>query len=58
MRDRFTQADREAQAVADAFIIKGESKRIRRKLERPLGSVRWKVETPDTHQDDLPYMAP
>jgi predicted MFS family arabinose efflux permease len=58
MRDRFTQADLDAQAAVDKFIVAGESKRIRRGLERPFGSVRWKVDTPDAHEDALVYIGP
>jgi MFS family permease len=46
MRDRFTQADREAQEAADAFH-QGGAKAVRRRLERPFGSVRWQAESPD-----------
>ena len=56
MRDRFTQADLNAQAAVDKFLIAGQSKRIRRGLERPFGSVRWKVDTPDPHGDPSVYM--
>lgn len=47
MRDRFTQADREAQLRADAFNSLHEG-RLRRRLLRPSGSVRWRAEVPDT----------
>ncbi|MDH4040767.1 MAG: MFS transporter [Gammaproteobacteria bacterium] len=58
MRDRFTQADLDAQAAVDMFIMPGEPKRIRRGLERPFGSVRWKVDTPDPHADGVVYTGP
>ena len=58
MRDRFTQADLESQHEADAFMIDGYAKRVRRGLERPFGSVRWKVGAPDTHQDGVVYVGP
>jgi hypothetical protein len=58
MRNRFSQADLEAQHEADAFMIDGYAKRVRRGLERPFGSVRWKVGAPDTHQDSVVYVGP
>ncbi len=58
MRDRYTQADREAQAHADSFIIGGEGIRVRRRLERPYGSVRWQAETPDLKQADIGFIGP
>ncbi len=56
MRNRFTQSDRDAQALADSFIIGGEGIRVRRRLERPYGSVRWQEATPDLQQGDVGYM--
>nr|WP_200821369.1 MFS transporter [Oceanicoccus sp. KOV_DT_Chl] len=58
MRDRFTQADFDAQEAVDEFLIPGRQKHIRRRLERPFGSVRFKVDTPDPHQETLVYMGP
>ncbi|MEY2925783.1 MAG: hypothetical protein RL367_260, partial [Pseudomonadota bacterium] len=58
MRNRFTHADRETQAVADGFIIGGDAIRVRRRLERPYGSVRWQADTPDLHQADIGFIAP
>ncbi|MFC3172755.1 MFS transporter [Novosphingobium bradum] len=48
-RERFTEADRELQDLTQSFsTLSGDSPaRIRRKLERPFGSVRWKADTPD-----------
>jgi MFS family permease len=58
MRDRFTQTDMELQSTARLFNrIEGEL-RVRRKLERPFGSVRWKVDSPDPLQDDIGYLGP
>ncbi len=57
MRNRFTQADRDAQAAADAFCSSAV-KVIRRRLERPFGSVRWQDNSPDPHQTDLGYLGP
>ena len=50
-RSRFTQADHAVQLAADAYHQSGSQKRVRRRLERPLGSVRWRAETPDPHAD-------
>ncbi len=58
MRDRFTQADMEAQRKVDIFIIEGQDRRIRRGLDRPFGSVRWKTGTPDPQQDNVVYVGP
>jgi hypothetical protein len=57
MRDRFTQTDLVAQDQVDKFLLDGARKRIRRGLERPFGSVRWKAETPDS-QDPPVYLGP
>lgn len=46
-RNRATQSERELHLHAMSFHIGPEPIRIRRMLERPLGSVRWKDETPD-----------
>ncbi len=58
MRDRFTQADIEAQSAATSLTIDGKITRIRRGLERPFGSVRWKENTPDPHQESVVFMGP
>ncbi len=58
MRDRYTQADKDAQALADSFIIGGQGIRVRRRLERPYGSVRWHAETPDRHQTAESFILP
>lgn len=46
-RNRATQSERELHLRAIGFHIGPEPIRVRRMLERPLGSVRWKDETPD-----------
>jgi MFS family permease len=58
LRDRYTQADRDAQAHADTFIIGGGGIRVRRRLERPYGSVRKHDETPDPKHVDMGYVLP
>ncbi len=47
VRDRYTEADRAAQEAADAFVVAGWQKAVRRRLERPFGSVRWQADSPD-----------
>jgi MFS family permease len=46
-RNRSTQAERQLHQRAMAFHIGIEPVRVRRMLERPFGSVRWKEDTPD-----------
>ena len=46
-RNRATQSERELHLQAIAFHLGPEPVRVRRMLERPFGSVRWKEETPD-----------
>lgn len=58
MRDRYSQEDFEAQAAADSFNRSVSGRRVRRRLERPFGSVRWKADTPDPLQETVNYMAP
>ncbi len=57
MRDRYTKADSELQAAAQVFCRQG-GLRIRRKLERPYGSVRWKQDTPDQNAEGIAYVGP
>jgi MFS family permease len=56
MRDRYTQTDFDAQEAADAFNRTGHGHRVRRRLERPYGSVRWKAETPDLYRGTDVYL--
>lgn len=58
MRSRFTQEDLVLRAKARAFDRLEGSTRTRRKLERPFGSVRWKVDTPDPKQDAIDLATP
>lgn len=57
-RDRYTQADLQAQSDADAFMMVGSQKIIRRRLERPFGSVRWQQNSPDMKQETIGYVGP
>jgi predicted MFS family arabinose efflux permease len=57
-RNRATQSERALHQEAIAFHIGTEPVRIRRMLERPFGSVRWKEETPDKAANEvLPVVA-
>lgn len=58
MRSRLTQADRDQQALVDSFHSSPEVNRVRRRLERPFGSVRWRAESPDPHQDNIGIIGP
>ena len=58
-RSRLTHADRELQSLADAFhTAAAPGSRVRRRLERPFGSVRWRAETPDPHRDPIGIYPP
>ena len=57
MRDRYTQSDYDALHAVDGFCIEGTSRRVRRWLERPFGSVRWKADSPDP-QVNVGYIGP
>ena len=46
-RERLTAAERLLERTATAFHFGGRPFRVRRLLERPFGSVRWKENTPD-----------
>jgi MFS family permease len=57
-RERFTQADQDAQSAADFFMAEGVVKQVRRRLERPFGSVRWRADSPDPRQGTIGYLGP
>lgn len=57
-RSRLTQADLQAQAEANAFHLGAQEGRVRRRLERPFGSVRWSADTPDFRQDTITVFTP
>src|SRR6195952_3412766 len=58
-RNRSTQSERELHVRAMAFHIGIEPVRVRRMLERPFGSVRWKEDTPDRAANEvLPAATP
>jgi MFS family permease len=57
-RNRATQTERALHQQAIAFHSGSDPVRIRRMLERPFGSVRWKEETPDRAASEvLPVVA-
>jgi predicted MFS family arabinose efflux permease len=57
-RNRSTQSERALHQQAMAFHMGPDPVRIRRMLERPFGSVRWKDETPDRAANEvLPVVA-
>lgn len=58
MRGRFTLADKAAQETARSYNREGSEMRVRRRLERPFGSVRWRADSPDPQQVSIGYMAP
>jgi predicted MFS family arabinose efflux permease len=58
MRDRYSQVEFQIQADADSFNKRSTSRRVRRMLERPFGSVRWKAESFDPQQETMGYMGP
>jgi hypothetical protein len=57
-RSRFTHSDRNLQGSADAFNRGERGERVRRRLERPFGSVRWRAETPDPHGEAINIYTP
>jgi predicted MFS family arabinose efflux permease len=57
-RNRATLSERKLHQQAIAFHLGPEPLRVRRMLERPFGSVRWKEETPDQAANEvLPVVA-
>jgi Transmembrane secretion effector len=58
LRNRPTLAERTVTRKAQELHIGPEPVRIRRMLERPFGSVRWKEDTPDRAANEvLPVVA-
>jgi MFS family permease len=52
-RSRMTQVDRQIQTDASAFQMEGKAVVVRRRLERPFGSVRWQEDSVDDHSDQI-----
>lgn len=46
-RNRATHSDQQALLAANGFHVGEPAGRVRRRLERPFGSVRWQAESPD-----------
>lgn len=57
-RNRATRSDVESEAKAQAFQLPDVHMRVRRRLERPLGSVRWHDGTPDRGQETFAIYPP
>ena len=57
-RSRFTQADHALQRQADSFHTPDGGPRVHRRLERPLGSVRWGADAPDASSEHPPMYSP
>ena len=58
LRDRYTKAELEIQAEVDSFNRAAPGTRVRRMLERPYGSVRWKADSPDPQVGPIAYTGP
>jgi hypothetical protein len=58
MRDRYTQMDFDVQAEAQSYSEVPGGMIVRRRLERPYGSVRWKADSPDPKHDTIQYIGP
>jgi MFS family permease len=58
LRGRFTHSDRALQEAVASFGRPGAERKIRRKLERPFGSVRWRADTPDPGAEPIVTYAP
>ncbi|MEO5587283.1 MAG: MFS transporter [Novosphingobium sp.] len=58
LRDRYTQAELDLQTEVDTFNRSGRGMRVRRMLERPYGSVRWKADSPDPVIGTIGYIGP
>ncbi len=56
-RSRSTASERALHLRADAFHVGPEPIRVRRMLERPIGSVRWKNEAPDRSTGEVEPVA-
>lgn len=52
-RNRATRSERALEREAQAFHIGSYPVRVRRMLERPFGSVRWKDDTPNRFENEV-----
>ena len=59
-RTRYTLGDQELQARVNEFHLGFDSPasgvRVRRRLERPFGSVRWRADSPDVSDESMPIL--
>lgn len=58
LRSRFTHSDAALQDATRAFLKPGARLHVRRRLERPFGSVRWRADTPDLREEPAVTFAP
>jgi MFS family permease len=58
MRDRYTQADLDAQELVDTYNRTFGGRNVHRRLARPYGSVRWKADSPDVYRGTVDYIGP
>jgi hypothetical protein len=58
LRGRHTLDDRAAQEAVGQYLIEGAPLVVRRRLDRPFGSVRWRSESPDPKGADTGFIAP
>ena len=56
--DRLTQVDLAIHRHARSFDRIGEGRVVRRRLERPFGSVRWRADSPDSGQAPIGFIGP
>ncbi|HWV12463.1 MAG TPA: MFS transporter [Sphingobium sp.] len=57
-RDRMTIGDRQVEDAANRFHHGSNEGRVRRRLERPTGSVRWHADTPDRRDEAIDIIYP
>jgi MFS family permease len=57
-RTRYTHDDTEVQALVNGFNQLQGERRVRRRLERPTGSVRWRPDTPDPKTEAMRVYGP
>ena len=57
-RDRMTMGDRQIEDAANIFHMGRSEGRVRRRLERPTGSVRWRADTPDRRDEAIDIIYP
>lgn len=57
-RDRMTIGDRQVEDAVNVFHTGGDEGRVRRRLERPTGSVRWRADTPDRRDEAIDIIYP